>query len=185
MGTVVPKDLVGYFTASSAVAGTLIGLLFVAITLRYDAIFGAAARSRAVAAAAFTALTNALALSLWALIPHVDLGYPAAVIALFSVFATARTHFSGRHRRDTSTASFVVALVVYGYQFANGVVLVALPHDSWFVFSLAYTVYAAFVTGLSRSWQLLQPDGPGGGGMAGAGSDAGPGSGQSGSAARG
>jgi hypothetical protein len=53
---VVPKDLIVYFTTSAQIAGSSIGLLFVSISLRYDAILGRSAQfhSRAMAAAAFT-----------------------------------------------------------------------------------------------------------------------------------
>ena len=45
----VPKDFIVYFTTSAQIAGTLIGLLFVSISLRYEAILGRSAefRSRA------------------------------------------------------------------------------------------------------------------------------------------
>ena len=54
----VPKDLIVYFTTSAQIAGSLIGLLFVSISLRYDAILGRSAQfhSRAMAGAAFTGL---------------------------------------------------------------------------------------------------------------------------------
>ena len=38
--------------------------------------------------------------------------------------------------------------------------MIARPHDTAFVYSAAYTLFAAFSTGLSRSWQLLQPEKP-------------------------
>jgi len=37
---VVPASFYGYFTAAGAAAGVLIGLLFVAVSLRPDTIFG-------------------------------------------------------------------------------------------------------------------------------------------------
>ncbi len=74
--TVVPHDLTVFFHRQLGRAGTLIGLLFVSIQLRYDEILGTTGQthSRAVANAAFTALANALAVSLWALVPNVNLG---------------------------------------------------------------------------------------------------------------
>jgi hypothetical protein len=114
-----------------------------------------------VAAAAFTALANALAVSLWALLPHINLGYPSGFAALFCVSATIRTHVGREGRRDTSTTMFVLAILVYAYQFLNAIVLVARPHDTAYIYSAAYTVFAAFATGLSRSWQLMQPERPG------------------------
>lgn len=90
-------------------AGSLVGLLFVAISLRYEEILGASAResSRAEAAAAFTALTNALMLSLWAILPQTDVGYPAAVLALGSIWSTLCTHLTGSKRRPTARRLFV------------------------------------------------------------------------------
>lgn len=85
--SVVPHDLQGYSTAGSALAGTLTGLLFVAISLRYDAIIAGSARMRATATSAFIALADALVVSLWALLPGADLGFAAGVVGLL-VFGT-------------------------------------------------------------------------------------------------
>jgi hypothetical protein len=62
---VVPKDLIVYFTTGAQIAGSLIGLLFVSISLRYDAILGRSAQfpSRAIAGAAFTGHLAPLSLS--------------------------------------------------------------------------------------------------------------------------
>lgn len=151
----VPSDLATYFEVSSGVAGTLIGLLFVAISLRYDVIFGSA-RHRAIAAAAFISLANALSLSLWALMPKTDLGYPAAATAVLSLVATWRIHVGQGRRRDTSVQVFAFSVLVYLLQLVGGILLVSRPHESTIVFDLAYTVFGAFLAGLTRSWTLLQ-----------------------------
>ena len=36
----VPAEFTGYFTAAAAAAGVLIGLLFVAVSLRSETVFG-------------------------------------------------------------------------------------------------------------------------------------------------
>ena len=56
----VPAEFSGYFTASSAASGVLIGLLFVAVSLRPETVFGASssAAGRANAGSTFTALVN-------------------------------------------------------------------------------------------------------------------------------
>jgi len=155
---VVPHDLTVFFTASSAVAGTLIGLLFVSIQLRYDDILGTTGQtnSRSVANAAFTALANALAVSLWALVPTVNLGYPAGIIALFCVYSSLRSHL--RQAKALSLSLLGFSLGVYVYQVVICALLVIHPHDRSDVYTLAYGVFAAMAAGLSRCWQLLQPD---------------------------
>jgi hypothetical protein len=156
---VVPSDLIGYFTASSAVAGSLIGLLFVSISLRYEAILGSSAdfRNRAAAAAAFTSLVNALTISLWALVPDSRLGYPAVVSALVCLGFTVRLHARKFGRGTSSLASFLLSVAVYLAQLVDGSLLIARPHSARTVFILAYTLFGAYASALSRSWQLLQP----------------------------
>lgn len=152
--------LVGFFTASAAVAGSLVGLLFVAISLRYEQILGATARgaNRALAGAAFTALTNALLLSLWAILPRTDLGYPATALALGAIWSTLKTHYGGLARRDTSTRLFIGSLLLYVCELVVGFLLVLQPTNSDLVYDLAYVVFGAFGAALTRSWQLLQPE---------------------------
>ena len=90
----VTGDFIGYFAAAGTAAGTLIGLLFVAVSLRPESVLGAGAppEGRAVAGSAFIALVNSFFVSLIAVIPHTSLGYVAAIMALLSLLYTLRLH---------------------------------------------------------------------------------------------
>jgi ABC-type phosphate transport system permease subunit len=90
----VPDDFVAFFATAATAAGALIGLLFVAASLRPETVLGknAPPAARAVAGSAFTALVNSFFVSLIACIPGTRLGYTAAVMALISLWGTLRTH---------------------------------------------------------------------------------------------
>ena len=155
----VPKDLIVYFTTSAQIAGSLIGLLFVAISLRYDAILGRSAEfhSRAMAGAAFTGLFNVLTISLWALVPGAGLGYPVTVSGVVCLIHTLRLHVGKLGAIDSSLGSFLLSLAVYFAQTILGIWLIARPGQNEIVFILAYTLFGAMAVSLKRAWTLLQP----------------------------
>ncbi len=155
----VPKDLTVYFTTSAQIAGSLIGLLFVSISLRYDAILGRSAEfhSRAIASAAFIGLFNVLTISLWALVPGTGLGYPVVVSGAVCLAHTLRLHIGKLGAIDFSLASFLLSLAVYLAQIVEGIWLIARPGEQEIVFILAYTLYGATALSLRRAWTLLQP----------------------------
>jgi len=152
---VVPGNLIGYFAATAAAAGALIGLLFVAVSLRPDSIFGdkAAPTPRRLAESAFTGLVNTFFLSLVALIPQTDLGYPAAVLALGSLNVTLRRHI--RTRGTTQITVLVSTYAVYLAELGVGVAAIILPSNVGLVYVLAYLVVAALSVALTRAWSLL------------------------------
>jgi hypothetical protein len=72
----VPDDFRDFFVAAAGASGALVGLLFVAISVKPDRVIGAAAQTihQVRASTALTAPANPLVLALVALIPTANPG---------------------------------------------------------------------------------------------------------------
>jgi hypothetical protein len=153
---VVPHAFDGYFTAAATAAGTLIGLLFVAISFRSDTVFGPRAMpgGEPLAITAFTGLVNAFFVSVLALIPSDNIGYGAAVMAAISVYGLLR--LNPRMYVQRIGFSFGLALIAYTAQLVVGVILVLHPGDSSQVSNLSYIVFASMAVALRRAWALMR-----------------------------
>ena len=153
----VPDDFTGYFAAAATAAGALIGLLFVAASLRPETVLGRGAppAAQAMAGSAFTALINSFFVSLIALVPHTSLGFTAATMALISLYSTWRLHHE-LARHEAAVVQIVLALLAYLIQLGFGIALAIHPHDASFVYDVAYVLIGSFAVALRRAWSLMQ-----------------------------
>jgi hypothetical protein len=155
-----------FFSGTATVAGSLVGLLFVALSvspqrLRHDAAF---LEHQAVAASAFTALVDALFISLIGLEPGGGLRWGAlslGLVGLSSSASLASRLYRARDRAQLSQRwSHLLGLItlIYVAQVVCG--LLPLSNSAEASMSVAF-VYAMFATGIGRSWSLLGLDGGG------------------------
>ncbi|MDA8332289.1 MAG: hypothetical protein M0027_14035 [Candidatus Dormibacteraeota bacterium] len=153
----VPSDFHLYFQAIVGAAAGLIGLLFVAVSLRPDSVFGskASARGEALAGSAFTGLVNAFFVSLVALMPNTDVGAVAVVMALLGLWHTVRER-RGFSKNMLNVISLLLILAALLYQVDVGAVLIASPKAPGAVGTLAVLLLLSLAASLSRAWLLLQ-----------------------------
>jgi hypothetical protein len=164
IGRVVPETLRDFFTASTSVAGALIGLLFVAISVSAERLARESEGTqvhRVRASAALTAFSNALVVSMFALIPGQQIG-PAAVavasVGLLFVIASLLSLIRLRRLRwsalgdELFLVGLAAALVI---QLTQGLDVMAQPRDSGAVQNIAVLVIACALIGIARSWELI------------------------------
>jgi multidrug transporter EmrE-like cation transporter len=153
-----------FFTACATVAGALIGLLFVAISVSPGKTTGprASAEHQATAGAAFTALVNTLVFSLVALLPGSDLGLAVAILAGSGLASTVslgvllyRRGHRAAVRRFSQVILLLAPLVLYGLQLANGIGLARSPGRMSLISSQGGLAIVFFVYAIARAWQLV------------------------------
>jgi hypothetical protein len=160
---VAPAELHDFFVASASVAGALIGLLFVAISvkperLRDDRVTHA---HRVRASAALTSFVNALSVSLFALIPADLLGGTAVAVSLIGLMFVGGSLLSLIRVRGAAATEFrdelfvVVLGVVFVLQLLYGLNLYVHPHDTNAQDTIAVLVIVCFLIGIARAWELI------------------------------
>ena len=157
----VPLGFHDFFTGCATIAGALIGLLFVALSVSSEYLSGDKARTdhQVRAAAAFSALVNTMVIALFALLPGTDLGTVAIILAaaglgttLALIIALAR---EGKRIGGGDLSMFLVLLVLYGLQLANALRLEQLPHRVTLVVNQGDLAVGFFLFGIARAWQLV------------------------------
>jgi hypothetical protein len=159
---VVPASYDDFFSACASVAGALIGLLFVAISISPAKLSGreAEAEHQVKAAMAFSALVNTLIIALVALLPGASLSVAVICVAAGGLSSTAGLIIV--LLRDTKMRIQLdklilpaVLLVLYGLQLTVGIQLGGSPGNAGQLGSLGGLCIGFFGFAIARAWALV------------------------------
>ena len=155
------ESLHEFFVASAGASAALIGLLFVAISIQTERVFGKAASGDRLASAgsAFFAYSNILFISLGGLLPRLSFGILVAACGFAggtNIIALLVALWRRGDRRPTRTLLLlVVSLGVYAAECWYGVAIERDPTQLWALDDTTYALVILFATGLARSWEVL------------------------------
>jgi hypothetical protein len=151
----VPGVYDSYFAALATASAALIGLLFVAVSVRDETIFGPKAMpgGEALAVTAFIGLVSSFVVSLIGLIPEVNIGEPAVIMAVISIVATVR--LQRRLHAGRNLIALIITMLAYAAQFGFGVLLLIDPRSDQLI-NLSVIVFVPLIVSLQRAWSLLK-----------------------------
>jgi hypothetical protein len=156
-----------FFLASAGVAGALIGLLFVAISVTPAAAGGKSGHlyQQVRAAAALSMFLDALVVSLLALMPSgQDLANGSTALAIAGLTSTAALVTIFLRAPDPSRTAWQIArtlllfaavLVVYSFQLASALHMNTAAAEAGQVHSQATLVIIMFIMGITRAWEIV------------------------------
>jgi hypothetical protein len=160
---VVPGTYRELFATIAATAGSLTGLLFVAlsVTTRMGRAAGPPAITQVRAAAALLAFSNAMMVSLFSLVPGTNPGYPAAVLGVIGILFTAaaiRSILSSqatRRQQVRQLGLIILLLLIFGTELVSGIALIADPRLGTPLEVIGYALVTSVIVGIARAWELV------------------------------
>ncbi len=148
------------YVAVAGCSASLIGLLFVALSVAQR--HGSHPVVQQVrAAAAILAFINALAVSLFGLLPGTNVGYPALVLGITGIFftlASVRSIVANPQTRPylPSQLSLVALLLAaFGIESVAGIVALAHPYSVGAVETISEVLVGSLLIGIARAWELV------------------------------
>jgi hypothetical protein len=158
-----PPSFDTFLAASAGVAGALIGLLFVAVSVAQERLTSENSNPahRVRASAALTSFGNALAVALFGLVPGEGLRGPAFVVALLGLlFVAASLLLLFRVRRShpvpASDVLFLAGLLaVFGLQLYYALRLMTDARDIGAARGIGVLIIVCFFIGIARAWELV------------------------------
>ncbi len=165
----VPDSYHAFYSGCVSVAGALIGLLFVAISVAPHKLAGerASIGFQVKASVAFAALINALVVALVALLPGANFATTLVIVSISGTGSTIGLAILGlrgsdaRGHRAGMMIRFAALLGVFVAQFANALPLVSSSHDPRPVSTEAILLIACFLVAIDRAWELVGGTGKG------------------------
>ena len=155
-----------FFSGAATIAGALVGLLFVALSVSPERLRGthASVEHQAIASTAFTALVDALFISLIGLEPGGGLDYGAVIlgtVGLTSSCGLAIRLWRSRAGEDLSQRwPYLLGFIIMTYV-AQVITGLALRTSGSQADATVTFVYVLFAIGIARSWELLGLEGGG------------------------
>jgi hypothetical protein len=151
------------FAAIAASAAALTGLLFVALSVapRRGPAAGPPIIQQIRVAAALLCFVNALAVSLYGLVPQTNVGYPSMVMGVIGILFTAAAIrsvlSSGSTRRQQlgQLGLVTLLLLIFGTEFVSGIAVIANASNSGQVEAIGYALVSSLIVGISRAWELV------------------------------
>ena len=158
----VPDALTNFFLASAGIGATLVGLIFVAVSIAPEKIVQANApiERQAMAASSFTALLNAFFISFGALIPGSigPITLIMSTIGLINSLLLAWNLLKERERWQNVVRRIfliLVSIIIYGYELYFAILIILKPGSVGNIYTLAGLLLGVYGIGLTRAWQLL------------------------------
>ncbi|HUD35298.1 MAG TPA: hypothetical protein VMR14_00270 [Streptosporangiaceae bacterium] len=151
------------FVAIAGCAGALTGLLFVALSVspRHRSGSDRYVIQEVRAAAALLAFVNALAVSLFGLIPDLNVGYTAVTLGVSGVLFTAAALRSilasphARHQWRNQAGLIFLLLVIFGAELVNGIEALVHPLSAGPLQGVSISLVASLIVGVARAWELV------------------------------
>jgi hypothetical protein len=158
----VPDALTNFFLASAGIGATLVGLIFVAVSIAPEHIVQANApiERQAMAASSFTALLNAFFISFGALIPG-NLGLMTLIMSALGLTTNSLLTWKLLKERERwqnvvrRLFLILVSFIIYGFEFYNAILIFKEPNIVGNFYALAGLLLCVYGIGLTRAWQLL------------------------------
>ncbi|HET7035144.1 MAG TPA: hypothetical protein VFI42_05620 [Thermomicrobiaceae bacterium] len=157
----VPATLHDFFVASSGASAALIGLLFVAVSVAPERVFGPGASGERTyrAGSAFFVLSNGLFISLGALLPQLNLGNILVLIGagglINILLLIVELWQRGARPAGHGLLLALGSVALYAGEVRFGIDLLRHPNDQRAVDAVTYMLLAGYVIGLARAWQLV------------------------------
>ena len=162
----MPEAYITFFSVSAGAGATLLGLIFVAVSISPERTFGkdASIERTIQAQSAFSALVNAFFVSLVALTPSNGIGWGALAFSIFGFQSNLGSVLKiFRERQSWITVArrlflVIVSFVIYYFELFISLSLIQDPTNPNFLANLTSLICSIYGIGIVRAWELFGVD---------------------------